>query len=292
MKGIILAGGSGTRLFPITKTVSKHLLPVYDKPMIYYPLSVLLLGGIHDILLISTKKDIPRFKELLKDGSDWGINISYAIQERPNGIGEAFLIGEDFIKHDPVALILGDNIFFGHGLTNLIKQSIQITKTEQNAVIWAYTVKNPEHYGVVELDKNGMPLSIEEKPKRPKSNWAVVGIYFYPPDVIDKAKMLKPSWRGELEITDINTMYLKEKRLRVKLMGRGYAWLDTGTAENLLSASHFVETIEKRTGLKIACLEEIAYRAGFITKEKLVNIARTMEHSAYGKYLLKLLDEL
>jgi len=292
MKGIILAGGSGTRLFPITKTVSKHLLPVYDKPMIYYPLSVLLLGGIHDILLISTKKDIPRFKELLKDGSDWGINISYAIQERPNGIGEAFLIGEDFIKHDPVALILGDNIFFGHGLTNLIKQSIQITKTEQNAVIWAYTVKNPEHYGVVELDKNGMPLSIEEKPKRPKSNWAVVGIYFYPPDVIDKAKMLKPSWRGELEITDINTMYLKEKRLRVKLMGRGYAWLDTGTAENLLSASHFVETIEKRTGLKIACLEEIAYRAGFITKEKLANIARTMEHSAYGKYLLKLLDEL
>ena len=292
MKGIILAGGSGTRLFPITKTVSKHLLPVYDKPMIYYPLSVLLLGGIHDILLISTKKDIPRFKELLKDGSDWGINISYAIQERPNGIGEAFLIGEDFIKHDPVALILGDNIFFGHGLTNLIKQSIQITKTEQNAVIWAYTVKNPEHYGVVELDKNGMPLSIEEKPKRPKSNWAVVGIYFYPPDVIDKAKMLKPSWRGELEITDINTMYLNEKRLRVKIMGRGYAWLDTGTAENLLSASHFVETIEKRTGLKIACLEEIAYRAGFITKEKLVNIARTMEHSAYGKYLLKLLDEL
>ena len=292
MKGIILAGGSGTRLFPITKTVSKHLLPVYDKPMIYYPLSVLLLGGIHDILLISTKKDIPRFKELLKDGSDWGINISYAIQERPNGIGEAFLIGEDFIKHDPVVLILGDNIFFGHGLTNLIKQSIQITKTEQNAVIWAYTVKNPEHYGVVELDKNGMPLSIEEKPKRPKSNWAVVGIYFYPPDVIDKAKMLKPSWRGELEITDINTMYLKEKRLRVKLMGRGYAWLDTGTAENLLSASHFVETIEKRTGLKIACLEEIAYRAGFITKEKLANIARTMEHSAYGKYLLKLLDEL
>ena len=292
MKGIILAGGSGTRLFPITKTVSKHLLPVYDKPMIYYPLSVLLLGGIHDILLISTKKDIPRFKELLKDGSDWGINISYAIQERPNGIGEAFLIGEDFIKHDPVVLILGDNIFFGHGLTNLIKQSIQITKTEQNAVIWAYTVKNPEHYGVVELDKNGMPLSIEEKPKRPKSNWAVVGIYFYPPDVIDKAKTLKPSWRGELEITDINTMYLKEKRLRVKLMGRGYAWLDTGTAENLLSASHFVETIEKRTGLKIACLEEIAYRAGFITKEKLANIARTMEHSAYGKYLLKLLDEL
>ncbi len=292
MKGIILAGGSATRLYPITRVISKHLLPIYDKPMIYYPLSVLLLGKIRDILLISTERDIKRFKELLGDGSNWGINIEYAIQNKPHGIAEAFLIGKDFIGNEHVVLILGDNVFFGHGLTDLMKDSISTVEKEKKSVIWAYTVKNPEHYGVIEIDKNGTPLSIEEKPKKPKSNWAVVGIYFYPPDVVSKAETLSPSARGELEITDLNRFYLQENRLEVKLMGRGYAWLDTGTAENLLVASQFVETIEKRTGLKIACLEEIAYRNGFITKKQLIKIANSMKHSAYGRYLLKIAKEL
>ncbi len=292
MKGIILAGGSATRLYPITRVISKHLLPIYDKPMIYYPLSVLLLGKIRDILLISTERDIKRFKELLGDGSNWGINIEYAIQNKPHGIAEAFLIGKDFIGNEHVVLILGDNVFFGHGLTDLMKDSISTVEKEKKSVIWAYTVKNPEHYGVIEIDKNGIPLSIEEKPKKPKSNWAVVGIYFYPPDVVSKAETLSPSARGELEITDLNRFYLQENRLEVKLMGRGYAWLDTGTAENLLVASQFVETIEKRTGLKIACLEEIAYRNGFITKKQLIKIANSMKHSAYGRYLLKIAKEL
>ncbi len=292
MKGIILAGGSGTRLYPVTRVISKHLLPIYDKPMIYYPLSVLLLGGIRDILVISTKRDIERFKELLKDGSMWGISIQYAVQENPNGIAEALIIGEDFIKDDHVTLILGDNIFFGHGLTELIKESIETTVNKNNAVIWAYTVQNPEQYGVIEIDKEGKPINIEEKPENPQTNWAVVGIYFYPPDVKEKVKKLKPSKRGELEITDLNRLYLEEKRLDVKLMGRGYAWLDTGTSENLLMASQFVETIEKRTGLKIACLEEIAYRKGFISKEQLTDIANSMKHSAYGQYLLKIAGEL
>lgn len=292
MKGIILAGGSATRLHPVTKVISKHLLPIYDKPMIYYPLSVLLLGKIRDILLISTERDIERFKELLKDGSDWGINIDYAIQNEPRGIADALLVAEDFIKDDYFTLVLGDNVFFGHGLTDLIKESINTVYHKNSAVIWAYTVKEPEYYGVVEIGLDGNPISIQEKPRYPKSNWAIVGIYFYPPDAIKKAKTLSLSPRGELEITDLNKLYIEENRLRVKMMGRGYAWLDTGTAENLLIASQFVETIEKRTGLKIACLEEIAYRNGFINKERLLQIAQSMKNSAYGKYILKLTREL
>ncbi len=291
MKAIILAGGSGTRLYPTTRIISKHLLPVYDKPMIYYPLSILLLGKIKDILIITTPKDLPRFKELLGDGKNWGINIQYATQKKPNGIAEALIIGKDFIGDDFMTLILGDNLFFGHGLTNLINESIRDLQSTGKAIIWGYTVNNPEQYGVVELDKNGNPVRIIEKPQKPRSKWAVVGIYFYPPDVIHKVGKLTPSERGELEITDVNSLYLKENRLMVKLMGRGYAWLDTGTAENLLSASQFVETIEKRTGLKIACLEEIAYRNGFITREQLATIAKSMRQSAYGEYLLKILKE-
>ena len=291
MKGIILAGGSGTRLYPTTKIISKHLLPVYDKPMIYYPLSILLLGKIKDILIITTPRDLPRFKELLEDGKKWGINIQYAIQNKPNGIAEAFKIAADFIKNDFSTLILGDNLFFGHGLTDLINVSIKEVQRENKAVIWGYTVKNPEQYGVLELDKKGRPLRIVEKPVNPPSKWAVVGIYFYPPDVIDKTSKLAPSERGELEITDLNNLYVKENRLIVKLMGRGYAWLDMGTAETLLLASQFVETMEKRTGLKIACLEEIAYRNGFINHHQLLKIAESMRQSAYGEYLLKLSKE-
>ncbi len=291
MKGIILAGGSGTRLFPTTKIISKHLLPVYDKPMIYYPLSILLLGRIKDILIITTPRDLPRFKELLEDGRKWGINIHYAIQNKPNGIAEAFKIAADFIENDFSTLILGDNLFFGHGLTDLINASIKEVQQENKAIIWGYTVKNPEQYGVLELDKKETPLRIVEKPVNPPSKWAVVGIYFYPPDVIDKASKLVPSERGELEITDLNNLYIKENRMIVKLMGRGYAWLDMGTAENLLLASQFVETMEKRTGLKIACLEEIAYRNGFINHQRLLEIAESMRQSAYGEYLLKLSKE-
>ncbi len=291
MKGIILAGGSGTRLYPTTKIISKHLLPVYDKPMIYYSLSILLLGKIKDILVITTPRDLPRFKELLGNGENWGINIQYAVQEKPNGIAEAFKIAKDFIGNDFSTLILGDNLFFGHGLTDLINESIKELKRTSKAIIWGYTVNNPEQYGVVELDKNANPVRIVEKPREPRSKWAVVGIYFYPPDVINKVDKLTPSSRGELEITDVNNLYIKENRLIVKLMGRGYAWLDTGTAENLLIASQFVETIEKRTGLKIACLEEIAYRNGFINREQLAKIAESMRQSAYGKYLIKILKE-
>lgn len=290
MKGIILAGGSGTRLYPITMGVVKQLLPIYDKPMIYYPLSVLMLAGIRDILIISTPKDLNRFKEILNDGSHIGLKIDYKIQEQPNGIAEAFIIGEEFINKENVCLVLGDNLIYGEGLIKLLENSRLIVESKQKAVIYGYYVDNPSAYGVVEFDEIGNVLSIQEKPEQPKSNYAVIGLYFYPNDVVDIAKTVKPSKRGELEITTVNQEYLNQRRLHVELLGRGYAWLDTGTPESLLDASNFIAVIEKRQGLKIACIEEIAYRKGFITKQQLLNLAYIFEKTQYGKYLFKILE--
>ncbi|WP_151949778.1 glucose-1-phosphate thymidylyltransferase RfbA [Aliarcobacter butzleri] len=286
MKGIILAGGSGTRLYPITKGVSKQLTPIYDKPMIYYPLSVLMLAGIKEILIITTPEDQSNFINLLGDGSDLGIKFSYVIQPSPDGLAQAFILGEKFLDGDDACLVLGDNIFYGHGLTNLLAQSVKNIKDENKATVFGYYVKDPERYGVAEFNDNGDVISIEEKPKEPKSNYAVVGLYFYPNDVVKKAKNIKPSNRGELEITTLNQDYLSENRLKVELMGRGYAWLDTGTHESLLEASSFIQTIENRQSLKVACLEEIAYEMGYISKEKLLELAEPLKKSQYGQYLI------
>lgn len=286
MKGIILAGGSGTRLYPLTKSISKQIMPIYDKPMIYYPLSVLMLANIREILIISTERDLPVFRELLGDGSDFGVRLEYKVQEKPNGLAEAFLIGEDFVGDDKVALILGDNIFFGSGFSGLLEEAEKLT---EGAVIFGYPVKNPTAYGVVEFDKNGKAISLEEKPKVPKSNFAIPGLYFYDNTVLKKAKNVKPSNRGELEITTVNEMYLNEKKLNVKILGRGVAWLDTGTHEALLEAANFVEAIQKRQGFYIACIEEIAYKKGWIDDKQVEKLATTLEKSDYGKYLKELI---
>lgn len=291
MRGIILAGGSGTRLYPITKGVSKQLVPIYDKPMIYYPLSILMLAGIKDILIISTEQDLPRFKDLLGDGSDLGINFLYIVQPSPDGLAQAFILGEEFLDGDDACLVLGDNIFYGHGMNQLLANSIKHVKDENKATVFGYRVQDPERYGVAQFDKDGNVTSIEEKPKEPKSNYAVVGLYFYPKDVVKKAKNVKPSDRGELEITTLNQDYLDEGRLKVELMGRGYAWLDTGTHESMLEASTFIQTIEHRQGLKIACLEEIAYEMGYITKEKLIELAQPLKKNQYGQYIIKRANE-
>ena len=289
MKGIILAGGSGSRLYPITKCISKQLLPVYDKPMIYYPLSVLMLAGIREILIISTPEDIGKFEKLLGDGSDYGLEFSYEVQPSPAGIAQAFIIGENFIGTDRVALILGDNIFFGPGLTTLLQSA---TSQDTGATVFGYNVKNPQHFGVVEFDKDKNVISLEEKPKDPKSNYAVTGLYFFDNDVVDIARQIKPSGRGELEITDVNKAYLERGDLRVQLLNRGFAWLDTGTHEALLEASHFIETIEKRQGFKIACIEEIAYNRGFIGREQLLRLADSLNKNSYGKYLKDIAEEV
>lgn len=286
MKGIILAGGSGTRLYPLTKSISKQIMPIYDKPMIYYPLSVLMLANIREILIISTERDLPVFRELLGDGSDFGVRLEYKVQEKPNGLAEAFLIGEEFVGNDNVALILGDNIFFGSGFSGLLEEA---GKIKEGAVIFGYPVKDPTSYGVVEFDQNGKAISLEEKPKVPKSNFAIPGLYFYDNTVIEKAKNVKPSNRGELEITTVNEMYLNEKNLNVKILGRGIAWLDTGTHEALLEAANFVEAIQKRQGFYIACIEEIAYKKGWIDNKKLEELAKTLQKTEYGKYLKELI---
>ena len=288
MKGIILAGGSGTRLYPATKVLSKQLLPIYDKPMIYYPLSTLMLSGIRDILIISTPEDTPRFNKLFGDGKQYGLNLSYKIQPKPEGLAQAFIIGEEFIGRESVALILGDNIFFGHGLVQLLSNSIKTVEKNNESVVFGYGVKNPNRYGVVEFDSNNKVLSVEEKPKTPKSNFAVVGLYYYPNDVVSVAKRITPSKRGELEITSINNYYLNEKRLKVNIMGRGYAWLDTGTHEAMNNASNFIKTIEDRQGLKIACIEEIAFNQGFINRKKLSQLAKNYKNE-YGDYLINLM---
>ena len=291
MKGIILAGGSGTRLYPITKGISKQLVPIYNKPMIYYPLSVLMLAGIKEVLIISTPLDLPRFEQLLGDGSDIGMQFSYIVQPSPDGLAQAFILGEEFIGDDDVCLILGDNIFYGSQLTSLLAQSVKNAQEKNKATVYGYYVNDPERYGVAEFNENGEVISLEEKPTNPKSNYAVVGLYFYPNDVIQKAKNIKPSDRGELEITTLNQDYLAEKRLRVELMGRGYAWLDTGTHESLLEASMFIQTIEKRQGLKVACIEEIAYEMGYITSEQLIKLAQPLKKNGYGQYLLRCAQE-
>jgi glucose-1-phosphate thymidylyltransferase len=291
VKGIILAGGSGTRLYPITKGISKQLAPIYDKPMIYYPLSVLMLSGIKEVLIISTPTDLPRFKDLLGDGSDIGMKFSYIVQPSPDGLAQAFILGEEFIGDDDVCLVLGDNIFYGHGLTNLLAQSVKNAEKENKATVFGYYVKDPERYGVAEFNEDGEVTSLEEKPSNPQSNYAVVGLYFYPNDVVKKAKLVEPSDRGELEITTLNQDYLKEQRLKVELMGRGYAWLDTGTHESLLEASNFIQTIENRQGLKVACIEEIAYEMGYIDKEKLLELAKPLSKNQYGQYMIKRANE-
>ncbi len=287
MKGIILAGGNGTRLYPITKGVSKQLVPIYDKPMIYYPLSVLMLAGITEVLIISTPTDLPRFKSLLGDGGEIGMQFSYIEQPSPDGLAQAFLLAEEFLNGDDACLILGDNIFYGEGLTELLAQGVKRATEESKATVFGYYVKDPERYGVAEFDENSNVISIEEKPQKPKSNYAVVGLYFYPNDVVKKAKKVKPSDRGELEIIDLINFYLDEKRLSVELMGRGYAWLDTGTHESLLEASMFIQTIENRQGLKVACLEEIAFEMGYISKENLIELAQPLKKNQYGQYLLQ-----
>lgn len=286
MKGIILAGGSGTRLYPITKGVSKQLVPIYDKPMIYYPLSVLMLAGIKEILIISTPHDLPRFEELLGNGNNLGMEFSYVVQPSPNGLAEAFILGKEFLDGSDACLILGDNIFYGHGLTQLLAKSVQNVKENNKATVFGYYVKDPERYGVAEFDESNNVISIEEKPNNPKSNYAIVGLYFYPSDIIEKVKNVKPSSRGELEITTLNQYYLAEDRLKVELMGRGYAWLDTGTHESLLEASIFIQTIERRQALKVACLEEIAFEMGYISKDELLELAKPLIKNQYGQYLI------
>ncbi len=288
MKGIILAGGSGTRLYPVTKTISKQILPVYDKPMIYYPLSVLMLAGIREILIISTPQDIHLYQDLFDDGTAFGLNISYAIQPSPDGLAQAFLIGATFIGNSPVCMILGDNIFYGY---NFSSQLIEAAMLRDGAIVFGYYVNDPERYGVAEFDAQGRVLSLEEKPAKPKSNYAVTGLYFYSNDVVEKAKSLKPSARGELEITDLNRLYLEEDRLSLKMLGRGMAWLDTGTHDSLLEASNYIATIENRQGLKVACLEEIAFRMGFIDQEQLIRLAQPLLKNHYGQYLLKIAHE-
>jgi len=289
MKGIILAGGAGTRLYPITKSISKQIIPIYDKPMIYYPLSVLMLAGIREILIISTPKDIHLYEDLFGNGEQFGLQIVYEIQPSPDGLSQAFIIGEKFIGNDEVCLVLGDNIFYGYGLSGMLQEAAQLN---DGAEVFGYWVKDPERYGVAEFDKSGKVISLEEKPTNPKSNYAVTGLYFYDKTVVAKAKQLKPSKRGELEITDLNRLYLDENKLKVKLMGRGMAWLDTGTHESLLDASNFIATIENRQGLKVACLEEIAYRKKFITKEQLLKLAEPLSKNQYGEYLLNLAKEI
>ncbi len=292
MKGIVLAGGSGTRLYPITKGVSKQMLPIYDKPMIYYPISVLMLAGIRDILVISTPQDLPGFRRLLGDGSDFGVRFQYAEQPSPDGLAQAFIIGEEFIGDDAVCMVLGDNIFYGSYFTPMLKEAVRAAEEDGNATVFGYWVSDPERYGVAEFDKDGNCLSIEEKPKEPKSNYAVVGLYFYPNKVVEVAKNIKPSARGELEITTVNQRFLSDGQLKIQLLGRGFAWLDTGTHDSLSEASTFVEVIEKRQGLKIACLEGIALRKGWITYDKMRELAAPMIKNQYGQYLLRVIDEL
>ena len=292
MKGIVLAGGSGTRLYPITKGVSKQLLPIYDKPMVYYPISVLMLAGIRDILIISTPYDLPCFKRLLGDGSDYGVNFQYAEQPSPDGLAQAFIIGDKFIGDDSVCLVLGDNIFYGGYFTDKLKAAVKAAEKEKKATVFGYWVSDPERYGVAEFDKQGNCISLEEKPANPKSNYAVVGLYFYPNKVVDVAKHIKPSARGELEITTVNQEFLNDGELKIQLLGRGFAWLDTGTHDSLAEASNFIETIEKRQGLKVACLEGIAYRNGWISEEKMRELAKPMLKNQYGQYLMKVIDEM
>ncbi len=292
MKGIILAGGSGTRLYPLTKGVSKQLMPIYDKPMIYYPLSILMLAGIQEVLIISTPEDLPRFEQLLGDGADIGMKFEYIVQPSPDGLAQAFILGANFIGDDDACLILGDNIYYGHGMTSMLSNAVLNAADKSMATVFGYHVHDPERYGVVDFDNDGKALSIEEKPDRPKSNYAVTGLYFYPNDVVNKAAEVTPSDRGELEITTVNQMYLNEDRLTVELMGRGYAWLDTGTHESLLEASTFIETIERRQGLKVACIEEIAFEQGYITKEQLIELAQPLAKNQYGQYLLRRAEEV
>jgi len=292
MKGVILAGGSGTRLYPLTKGVSKQLMPIYDKPMIYYPLSVLMLSGIQEVLIISTPEDLPRFEQLLGDGSDIGMKFDYIVQPSPDGLAQAFILGKSFIGDDDACLILGDNIYYGHGMTDMLSNALLNAKDKNIATVFGYHVHDPQRYGVVDFDATGKALSIEEKPDNPKSNYAVTGLYFYPNDVVKKAAEVTPSDRGELEITTVNQMYLDEDRLSVEVMGRGYAWLDTGTHESLLEASTFIETIERRQGLKVACIEEIAFEQGYINKEQLIELAQPLAKNQYGQYLLQRIEEV
>jgi glucose-1-phosphate thymidylyltransferase len=291
MKGIILAGGTGTRLYPVTKVVSKQLLPIYDKPMIYYPLSILMISGIQEVLIISTPEDLTRYKQLLGNGSNIGMKFEYIVQPSPDGLAQAFILGKDFIGGDDACLILGDNIYYGHNMSDLLNNAVSNAKDKNMATVFGYHVNDPDQYGVVEFDKSGKALSIEEKPKNPRSNYALTGLYFYPNDVIKKARKVLPSDRGELEITTINQMYLREERLVVELMGRGYAWLDTGTHKNLQEASTFIELIERRQGLKVACIEEIAFRQGYINKDQLIELAQPLINNQYGQYLLRCAGE-